>query len=234
MHAHKMQSKHLSAIELHKFGENLREEDKLEKALSYLDLALTKYTQQKDYKGKIDCLQSRFVTWKHLYLISKNKMFLINARKDVRGSLTLANKMRLKDYFSKCYFRMGELSMLEGDYKTAVKHYKKALIDYRGSLSEKGDYRYHLGEALYRLDKKEEGYKTMLQGLSEIEDGKNMVDSFLYRVWKTGCLMRISELLRKDNPIKAKKYVVKAENIINTDKRLVIRKRQLEELKKSF
>lgn len=229
-----MQRIELSATKLHELGEKLREEDKLENALICLNLALAKYTEQKDFKGKIDCLQSRFLTWKHLYLTSKNKKYLTDARKDVKDSMTLAKRMGLKNFFYKCNFRFGELCMLEGDYETAVRYYKKALIDYRGPLSEKGDYRYHLGEALYRSGIKDQGYKTILKGLVEIEEGKDGVDSFLYNVWRSGCLMRTAELLRNDNLRKAKEYLKLASVTVNSDKRLVIRKRQLKDLKNLF
>ncbi len=229
-----MQFQKYSASKLHKIGGKLREEDNLEESLLYETLALAKYAKNKDYGEVVDTLQSRFLTWKHLFLLTKDIVYLELDKKDAQASLSITEKFDIKDLYSRCYFRMGEASMLENNYSDAINYFTKALHFYKGSLSEKGDYRYHLGVALYRSNKKAEGYETMLEGLSEIEEGKMKVDSFLYNVWKTGCLMRMSELLRTDNPIEAREYIRQAGKIINKDRRLVIRKRQFEEIKKLF
>ncbi len=223
-----------SASKLHKLGGKLREEDKLEESVIYETLALVKFAKAKDYAEVSDTLQSRFLTWKHLFLLTKDDVYLELAMKDAQASLSITQRLKVKGFHSKCYFRMGEAYMLEGDYKSAVPNYTKALKFYNGSLSEKGDYRYHLGEALYRSGNKKLGKEEMMKGLQEIENGKSGVDSFVFNVWKSGCLMRLAELLRDDSNNEAKVYLRSAGEIINSDKRLVIRKRQFEELKRDF
>jgi tetratricopeptide (TPR) repeat protein len=234
IHNHPRQNAKFSASELHKIGGKLREKDNLEESLTYETLALVKFIKNKDYKNVVDTLQARFLTWKHMFLLSKDIVILELAKKDAQASLSIAERLKIKNIYSKCYFRMGEACMLADNYEDAMSYYSKALHFFKGSLSEKGDYRYHLGVALYRSGKKDEGYKTMLNGLSEIEEGKGRVDSFLYNVWKTGCLMRMAEMLKTDKPAKAREYIRLAENIINKDKRMVIRKRQLKEIKRTF
>jgi len=223
-----------SASRLHRLGGELREKDKLEESLVYETLALEKYISVKDSEAVCDTLQARFLTWKHLFLTNKDRICLTLAKKDAQASLVVAKNFNLKNLYSKCYFRLGEVYMLENNYKKAVGYYSKALKFYKGTLSEKGDIRYHLGEALYRANKKKKGNETMLEGLVEIEGGRKKVSSFLFNVWRSGCYGRLAELLWKDNPVDAKRYLKLAEEIIKSDPRLIIRKRQLKELKKNF
>ena len=227
-------TKSLSAQELHKSGENLREEDKFQEAVDALTSAIVKYTIDKDHNGLVDALQSRSLTWKHLFLVHNKRDYLKLATNDARASLLIAKRKNIKSELSKCYFGMGETQMLKKGYNKAVLYYKKSLLFYKGSLAEKGRHKYHLGEALYRLGRKKQGKEEMLKGLEEVEKGKKGVDSFVFNVWKSGCLMKLTELLLKDDSKKAKEYLKLAGGIVKSDKRLVIRKRQLQELKDQF
>lgn len=58
--------------------------------------------------------------------------------------------------------------------------------------------------------------------------------AFRKNVWLSGAYLRIVTMLLKDDPKKAKEYFQKAEEIINSDKRLVLRKGQLEKLKRAL
>jgi len=66
----------------------------------------------------------------------------------------------------------------------------------------------------------------LLAGLELIKKYKSSTDSFVYNVWHSGCLMRLAELTKN------KKYLLEAQKIIDSDPRLIIRKRQIKELKK--
>lgn len=156
------------------------------------------------------------------------------ARKDAEASLAIAELHKLETVLGSSYFRLGEIDMLFEDYDSAVENYQRSLDHYHGTDCERGDYRYHLGEALYRLGKKEEAKEQLYLGLKEIQDHADQVDSFLVHVWESGAHMRLADLLRTDEPEKAKEHLAKAEEIINSDPKLVIRKRQLAELKKQF
>lgn len=221
-----------SAQELHILGEKLREKDKLKEAADVLTLAVVKYTISKDYEGLADALQSRFLTWKHYYLLFHKRDYLKLAHEDAKASLFTAKRKNIRKKLASCYFRLGEYYMLRNFYQKASHYFRKAIFFHRGKLSEKGDYRYHLGESIYRLGKKKEGKVMILEGLSEIEKGKDKIDEFLFNVWKSGCLMKLAELLKDDNYDEAGKYFELAELIIKSDQKLVIRKRQLREMKK--
>lgn len=182
----------------------------------------------------VDALKDRVLTLKHLALLKEDTSLKILAQKDAETMLEISQKFDLKDKYHTPHFRLGEISMLMANYKKATEYYKKALGTYEGPLSEKGDYRYHLGEAFYEMGAKDKGKKTILEGLEEIKKGSSDVDPFLIHVWESGAHMRLADLLRKDNPKLAKEHFKKARKIAKSDEKLVIRRRQIRELAKSF
>lgn len=215
-------------------GSDAREKDKHLDALQYLDHAIIAYQKEGDYRSLIDALKDRTLTWKHYFLLTKDSVFAVLAQKDAESMLAVAKDKGLKDKLSTSYFRLGEVAMLFEDYPTAIDHYKKSLKYYTGPLSERGDFRYHLGEALCRNNQKKEGKKTILHGLKEIQEGAHELDPFLIHVWESGVHMRLADLLRKDEPKKARNHLEKAREIIESDKKLVIRRRQIQELAEIF
>lgn len=156
------------------------------------------------------------------------------ARKDADTSLEIAQGHDISEKLGSCYFRIGEVNMLFGEFDKAVDNYQKAQENYQGTNAERGDYRYHLGEALYRSGNRQEGKEVLLQGLKEIEENEKEVDPFLFHVWQSGCYMRLAELLKDDEPEKAKEYISKAHQIAESDDKLIIRKRQIAEIVKSI
>lgn len=224
----------MNAHQTHVEAEVARENDELVKALTLIEEALVAYQKEGDYEGFSQALQSRVLTYKHLFLLTKDNVFAILAKKDAEASLEITLEHKIENRIGSCYFRLGEVAMLFENYKSAVEDYQKALDTYTGSNSEKGDYRYHLGTALGKMGQLEEAKKIMLQGLSEIQENRGEVDPFLTHVWESGCYMRLAELLKNEDLDKAKEYLAKAQDIIDSDHKLVIRKRQLEEFKKTL
>lgn len=222
------------ASEAHRKSEELRESDRHVEALKFIEEAVVGYQREKNYEGLSRALQSRFLVYKHLFLLTKDEAFAILGQKDAESSLAIAQKHNLFNVFSSCHFRLGESAMLFKDYKNAVNNYQRAVDKYEGSKPEKGDYRYHLGEALYRSGEKIKGEATILQGLREIQNNVNEVDSFLIHVWESGCYMRLAELLKDEKNDQARKYLKRAREIAQSDKKLVIRRRQIEDLAKKF
>jgi tetratricopeptide (TPR) repeat protein len=223
-----------SASEAHRMSEEFRENDKHEEALQAIEIALVQYQKEKNYLGFAKALQSRVLIYKHLFFLTNDIVFAILARNDAKASLQISQDHKLKDVLSSCYFRLGEVANLFKEYGEAVKNFQKSLEVYVGTNTERGDFRYHLGEAIYRNSEKEKGIQTMLEGLSEIQKYRSEVDPFLANVWESGCYMKLAELLKEDDPVKAREYLSKAQGIVDADDKLVIRKRQVAELAKNF
>lgn len=221
-----------SGSELHNLGAKLREEDKHLEALQYLTLAIPALQKKGEYEELIDTLKDRCLTWKHLFLTSKDRVYAILAQKDAESMLVITQEYDLKDKYHTSYFRLGEVAMLFENWQEAVDYYQEALDHYSGPLSEKGDYRYHLGEAVYRKGDKKEGRKLILEGLKEIKDGAGELDPFLIHVWESGVYMRLAELFFRDEPEEARTHFLEAKKIAEADPKLVIRRRQIAELGK--
>lgn len=219
------------ADKLREKGEALREQDQHGEALQALDQALLKAQEEKNYEVLVDVLKARCLTWKHLFLLSGSQAMLILAQKAAEAMLEVTEKYDLKEKFHTSYFRLGEIAMLDNEYTQAAEWYRKALETFRGPASERGDYRYHLGEALYKNGEKKKGLEEFKKGIKEIEKGARETDRFLVNVWLSGAHMRLVELLQADDTKRAKQHAQKAQEIIDADERLVIRKRQLGELR---
>jgi len=193
----------LTGQELHSKGGQLREEDRHDEALQFLTLAVVAYQREENYRGLIDALKDRTLTWKHYFLLTNDKVYAFLAQKDAEAMLAIAQEYNLEDKLDTAYFRLGEVAMLFNDYRDAIDYYDRALVVYRGPLSEKGDFRYHLGEAVYRSGDKTKGKKIILEGLREIREGASERDPFLIHVWESGVHMRLAEILKDDEPEKA-------------------------------
>ena len=222
-----------TALALHQKAEKLREEDKHLLALKFANKAFLKYQINKNYLGISFLLQERALIYKHLYLLEEDKLFTILALKNAESSLLISQKFNLNNIHT-CYFKLGEIFILTNNFSKAILNYEKALKFYPKNNSEKGVYEYHLGEALYLNGDKKLGLETLLKGLENIKRFELKTDDFLINVWKSGCYICLARILKIDNFKNAKKYFHLAQKIIELDKRLIIRKRQLLKLNKEF
>jgi tetratricopeptide (TPR) repeat protein len=221
------------AQKFHQKAALLREQDKHLQALKFCDEAIIASQKEKNNLEFSSILNTRVLIYKHLYLLTNDFCFYLLALKDAEASLIISSKYKLNNLYI-CYFCLAEVFMLGNNFSKAILNYKKALNLYPKIDSEKGDFRYHLGEAQYRNSNKKLGLKNLLEGLNLIKKYQSKTDSFLIHVWESGCYMRLAELLRKDNLPQAKRYLELGQKIIKSDKKLIIRKRQFRKLAKIF
>ena len=87
---------------LHGRGAVLREKDCLEEALVFLTLSLVYLQKEGKYAELVDALKDRCLTWKHLFLLTKEKAYAILARKDAESMLEITRIYNLKDKFDTC------------------------------------------------------------------------------------------------------------------------------------
>lgn len=212
---------------LHHQAEESREKEHFLDALKLYEEVVIRYQSEKDYPSLVEALGGRCLTYKHLYLLSNDFVFYNLAQHSALSSLEIAQKHNINEKFYRCYFRLGEMQMLIRNYSIAIKYYKNALSNYPQEEAEKGDFQYHLGEAQYRAGKTKLGLQNLLTNQKIIEKYKSTTDSFVYNVWLSGCFISLTKLT------KDKKYYTLAPKIIDSDPRLVIRKRQLAQLKVS-
>jgi tetratricopeptide (TPR) repeat protein len=214
--------------DLHQKAEKLRESDKLLDALKLYEEVILKYQKEANYFSLTEALGGRCLTYKHLFLLSDDYVFFNLALHSALSSLEIALKLNITPKIHRCYFRLGEMEMLRKKYLPAEKYYLKAFENYPKEEAEKGDFQYHLGEAQYRAGKIQIGLKNLLDGQELIKKFQSTTDSFVYNVWLSGSYKVLAELT------KDKKYLLEAQKIIDSDPRLIIRRRQLSELSKNF
>lgn len=214
----------------HRLSNEYREQDRLFLAEIFGHIAIFFYKINHEYFGQSDVYQSLVLIYKHQFLLSQNKKYIKLAQNYAQKSLNLCQSKKLNNLHT-CYFRLGEIDMLKNNFVSAINNFQKAFKIYPKNDSEKGVYQYHLGEAQYRHGDKKSGLKNLLEGLETIQKYQSKTDLFLIHVWQSGCLMRLAELLQHNNPNQSQKYLSQADKIISNDSRLIIRKRQLIDLK---
>jgi tetratricopeptide (TPR) repeat protein len=224
----------MKTSDLHQHGVNLREGEKYLEALEVLTKTMERYIEESNYEGLVDALKDRCLCWKHLLLLKHEVGFKILAQKDAEAMLAVSLERSLTGKLATSYFRLGEMAIEDKNYKLGITCYKKAIKYYPHPDAELGDYTYHLGEALFRAGNKSSGKKKILEGIKILKQYQDNTDSFVLGVWLSGAYGRLADLLIDDEPDEALKYLKIAWKRVLSDKRLRIRKRQIEALIKKF
>jgi tetratricopeptide (TPR) repeat protein len=223
-----------NGIALQKEADLLREEGKSLKAIDVYNQAIVLYQQEKDYSNMMGALTGRLLSWKHLFYKTEDKIYAIFVKKETEGMLEIAKEHHLLNRLYLIHFLNGTSAILLKDYSSAEIEFKNAVELYPLENAEKGDWIAHLGDAMYRNGKKEEGKKMILQGVSLIKERSSQIDSFLFNVWVSGAYLRLAKLLKTDNLEESQSFLNQAKEIIESDPRLVIRKQQLEAFMKNL
>lgn len=220
-----------SAVELQKEADKIREEGESLKAINLYNQSIVSFQESKDYSSMIGALTGRLLSWKHLFYKTEDNTYAIFVKKEAETILEVAKAHHLMDRLFLIHFLNGTSAILLKDFDSAEKEFSKAIDLYPSDNAEKGDWIAHLGDAMYRNGKKEEGKKKILQGIDIIKQKSSQIDSFLFNVWVSGAYLRLAKLLKTDNPIESQLFFNQAKSIIDSDSRLVIRKQQLEAFK---
>ena len=213
----------------------LREEGKTLNALNLYNQALINYQQKHDYNGVLSVLCGRLISWQHLFNHEEDKVYAILARKEAESMLTIAKEYGIHDRDHLIHFLFGKSCIFLKDFNCAEMEFKKAVDLYPQENAEKGDWLAHLGEAIYKNGRKEEGERLIVEGVQQNQAHQKEEDLFKINVWISGAYLRLAKILISDNKIEeAKIYLSKGEERILRDPRLVIRKQQLEILRKKI
>lgn len=220
----------MKIIDKHAKAEELRESEKFFEALRMYDEVIVGYGKEKNYKKLVEVLQGKVLTYKHLYLRTKRKIYYNLGKKFAKTSLSVAKKHRIVDMYASCYFRLGEMEMEAENMSEAEKYFGKTIEKQDKNEAVWGDYIYHLGQIMCDLGKKKEGLRKMRQGMKHIDKFEDKMNDYVFKVWKSGVLMKISKIDEK----RRDEYMEKVKKIVYGDKRLVIRRRQFEDLSREM
>lgn len=216
------------AAELQKEADIVREKGNSLSAIDLYNQAIVSSQEANDYATMMAALTGRLLSWKHLFYKTNDKVYAIFVKKEAEVMLEIAKEHQLLDRLYLIHFLNATSANLLKDYQTSEREFAKAIELYPTENAEKGDWIAHLGDALYRNGKKEEGQKKILQGVEIIKERSSQIDPFLFNVWVSGAYLRLAKLLKEDNPAESKKFLNQAKEIIDSDSRLVIRKQQLD------
>ncbi len=223
---------------LHKKAEEAREKEDFLAALKYTDEALLVFSEEGNVLGFSEILASRFLTLRHLFEKTGDQNFMVLAKQDILASVEIARKNADKKALAIPLFNLGKAYETLGEYEKAVEAYKEALDNIKTNPpkghtggAELQEMIIHLSFAQYKTGDKSalERLEDSIETLSKEEEDKYKKD-----VWISGGYMDLAEILKDDNPIKAKEALDKARKIIDSNNELIIRKRQYEELVKKF
>jgi len=220
----------MNLIDKHIKAEQLRESERFFGALKLYNELIVSYGEEKNYKKMVEALQGKVLTYKHLYLNTKKYKYYVLGKDSAKASLALAKKHKLIEMYASCYFRMGEMEMATGNRTEAEKYFKKAVEKQDKNESIWGDFAYHLGTIMCKLGKREEGLEKMRQGMEHIDKFEGKMNDYVFKVWKSGVLMKIAKADKK----RRRKYMEMAKKIVYGDERLVIRRKQFEKLAKKI
>ena len=101
------------------------------------------------------------------------------------------------------------------------------------------DFKVHLATCEYKqsFSTNKAGDESALEraeaALADLESHPD-IEGYNQHVWVSGGHMRIAEMLREVNPVKAKEHLQKAKDIIDSDQRLTIRLSQWQKLAEKF
>ncbi len=222
----------MDTLSLHLQAEHLRETERCTEALSLYATVIAEYEAAHDYAGMVEARGGTILTHKHLFLTTGKKAHLDEAGRIADEALAIARQHGLTEKLFRCYFHIGEIAIIRDAFTTAIAAYTQSLDFFPSEENaEKGDILYHLGVAQYRHGEHDLGISTILAGIALIEKYESTTDSFVWHVWRSGGYLSLATLLVSENRSEAERYLDIAESIIFGDPRLVIRHRQLQELK---
>lgn len=213
------------ARQIHAKAEESRElKQDLLASLQFADQATIQYQKENDLLGLAEVQSTRANTLKHLYQQTEAKAYLILA-------LHAAKALP--------YHKLGTILRLANQLKKAVLAHQKA-VDYLSKNPPSGhnrpavllNFKNHLYTCMYLAGDKQALNKAE-QTTTELAETKE-ISQYNKDVWLSGGHMRIAQMLKKDNPIKAQEHLAKAKQIIDSNPELKLRLGQWQKLAKTF
>lgn len=214
-------------------AEKTRESGDFLGALLLIDKALVSYQKEGNDKDLVELLTSRFLVFKHLYQETKHKSYSILAKHSILAAIEIGESIGLTSVLSLSYFNLAQsYAELNDNHSDAIPMYEKAIKimkekppEGHGGEGEVLNMENHLyfsqfkngdESAFGRLEKATE--KIMLMNDSPYERD----------VWGSGGYMKLAILSEGDG---REEYLKKAQLVIDGNTDLLIRKKQLEELR---
>lgn len=224
--------------ELHGLAESLREKGEFENALEHTDNATIAYVEDGDVRGLAEVQSSRQLTFGHLYYETGAPEYRILQKHAAMAAVEIAELSGEPEALGIPYFNLGKYYFDANEYRSAEEYFKKAVENLstvpnsrHGRPSVIADVKGHLHVAEYYLGDKSALEKS-LKALEDLEKAEEA--SYEKNVWMSGAHLRIANMIKNDQTDLAQHHLQKAKEIIDSDERLVLRKKQLDKLEQQF
>lgn len=223
---------------LHTKAANLREEGKFFDSIKLIIDAIRYYEKDGDFIGLTDALGDAVLSFRHLYFETKEISYLILALSHAQAVVAIAREKDLKGDLSRPLFNLGKVEEDLKNYKEAQDVYLEAIKLFESQNPTKhnrsgvlADMKIHLAVAKYKSGEKL-AFGEALAAISDLEKSdEREISKYNYDVWLSGAHMKLAEMLKNDDPDKAKDHSMKAKKIIDANPDLKIRRKQWEETK---
>ena len=203
--------------------------------LALIDVARTVALEEKDFKTFVHLFCTEAIAHKLNFQRTGSEDDFSGMMSAGKAMLQEAIKYDLSGKIGTANFVIGSGFREKRQWDESVPFFRQAIKFCGEHPAEKGDWRYHLGEALYMSGKRSEGLEEFERGVREIQThAADLGDQFRIDVWLSGAYMSGARMLWRDNVVEAKDYFRQAEDIINNNPALRDgdRGRQLLALKK--
>lgn len=216
-----------------------RENGNFLEALKLSSEALIAYQKEGDVLGMAEILVDSSITYRHLYDQTEDPNFLIIAEHCAQAGVDIARKSGIKESLAIPLSRLATVQEKLGKLNEAVNSYKEAVENMENNPPKEHnrpavllDMKVHLTTTEYKTGDKSalERAEKFLQELEATEE----ISDYNKHVWVSGGHMRIAEMLREDNPEKAREHLQKAKEVIDSDPKLKLRLRQWQKLAATF
>jgi hypothetical protein len=225
--------------EIHAEADHAREDGHFLKALQLIEETCLMYSEENDSVGFSELQGSRFLTLRHLYEKTQDQNFLILAKHAAMSAVELAEKSNDPTALAMPLFNLAKSQETLGELPNAVLSYRSAIqaqentpLSYHNRRAVLNDMKIHLAACEYKNGHRE----ALPEGEEALHDLENdsLEGAYTKDVWTSGGYMKFAEVLKTDNPQKAKEYLQKAKEIIDGNPDLTLRKAQWQKLATSF
>jgi len=233
-------NKALTGREVHHLVESARESGKAQSALELAMHTLLIYAKEGDHLGYAEVLDSVFLTLKNLHRKKAFKPHWILAGAMVRASVEIAEQSGIKEALALPQFNLAQYLEESGKLVEAKEMYEKAISSMEQFPSAEhsrpavlAQMKLHL--ALCELilgDREALGRSKKL--LAELAADTGVDSDYNCKVWISGGYLRLALYFKDQNIELAREYLQQAQEIIEGDKRLVLRREHLAKILSEF
>jgi tetratricopeptide (TPR) repeat protein len=223
----------------HMLAERARETGNSLDALKYTDKALLAYQSEGNKLGMAEILSSRSITFRRLYKQTQDPSYLTLAKHTSHAAVDIAKESGNPTARAIPLFQLANVQEMLGEFPEAANTYQQAVENITTNPPEThnrpavvADFKIHMTTCEYKA-----GDTSALEraeaAIAELKVAEEP-DSYAKDVWLSGGYMRIAEIVKTDNPEKAREALRQAKEIIDNNPQLELRKKDYDALAATF